>query len=170
MILRRGSWTPLVKTYRFCQLPRGGSLWRNRKLCRLTGNFAAMPKAPSQRTTSPGRGKMSRSDKKGNLSSAARLGEFAPIQASAPPLPQEAGAAAAVSLHDPARENAAPECPRLRSNESPSGAFKRQNGLALARWRGFAPTSSAGVPGLQIKNHFSAEYIRVAAPCVCFVP
>ena len=30
-----------------------------------------------------------------------------------------------------------------RSNESPSGAFKRQNGLAPARWRGFAPTSSA---------------------------
>ena len=32
---------------------------------------------------------------------------------------------------------------RLRSNESPSGAFKRQSGLASARWRGFAPTSSA---------------------------
>ena len=30
-----------------------------------------------------------------------------------------------------------------RSNESPSGAFKRQNGLVPARWRGFAPTSSA---------------------------
>ena len=30
-----------------------------------------------------------------------------------------------------------------RSNESPSGAFKRQNGLAPARWRGLAPTSSA---------------------------
>ena len=34
--------------------------------------------------------------------------------------------------------------PRLRSNESPSGAFKRQSGLAQARWRGFAPTSSVG--------------------------
>ena len=34
--------------------------------------------------------------------------------------------------------------PRLRSNESPSGAFKRPNGLALARWRGIAPTSSVG--------------------------
>ena len=31
---------------------------------------------------------------------------------------------------------------RLRSNESPSGAFEQQNGLAQARWRGFAPTSS----------------------------
>ena len=49
-----------------------------RKLCTLAGNFSVLPKAPSQRTTSPGRGKMSRSDKKGNLSSAARLGEFAP--------------------------------------------------------------------------------------------
>ena len=31
---------------------------------------------------------------------------------------------------------------RLRSNEVPSGDFKRQNGLASARWRGFTPTSS----------------------------
>ena len=31
---------------------------------------------------------------------------------------------------------------RLRSNESPSGAFEQQNGLAQARWRGLAPTSS----------------------------
>ena len=36
------------------------------------------------------------------------------------------------------------ESPRLRSNESPSGAFKRQSGLAQARWRGIAPTSSVG--------------------------
>ena len=36
--------------------------------------------------------------------------------------------------------------PRLRSNESPSGAFKRPNGLALARWRGLAPTSSGFFP------------------------
>ena len=36
------------------------------------------------------------------------------------------------------------ESPRLRSNESPSGAFKRQSGLAQARWRGVAPTSSVG--------------------------
>ena len=31
---------------------------------------------------------------------------------------------------------------RLRSNESPSGAFEQQNGLVQARWRGLAPTSS----------------------------
>ena len=31
---------------------------------------------------------------------------------------------------------------RLQSNESPSGAFEQQNGLALARWRGQALTSS----------------------------
>ena len=36
-----------------------------------------------------------------------------------------------------------------RSNESPSGAFKRQNGLAPARWRGFAPTSSATMHRMQ---------------------
>ena len=76
-IARHFLWgTPSVKTYRFCQLPLGGSLWRTRKLCALAGNCAAMPKAPSQRTTSPGGEKMSRSDKKGNLSSVARLGEF----------------------------------------------------------------------------------------------
>ena len=37
------------------------------------------------------------------------------------------------------------QVPRLRaqrSKESPSGAFKRQNGLASTRWRGCAPTSS----------------------------
>ena len=31
---------------------------------------------------------------------------------------------------------------RLRSNESLSGAFEQQNGLAQARWRGLTPTSS----------------------------
>ena len=31
---------------------------------------------------------------------------------------------------------------RLRSNAVPSGDCKRQNGLAPARWRGLAPTSS----------------------------
>ena len=41
--------TPSVKTGRFCQLPRGGSLWRNRILCASAGNFTAMPKAPSPR-------------------------------------------------------------------------------------------------------------------------
>ena len=38
---------------------------------------------------------------------------------------------------------------RLRSNESPSGAFEQQNGLAQARWRGFAPTSSATMHRMQ---------------------
>ena len=33
-------------------------------------------------------------------------------------------------------------CGAKRNNESPSGAFKRPNGLASARWRGLAPTSS----------------------------
>ena len=32
-----------------CQLPRRGSLWRNRILCASAGNFTAMPKAPSPR-------------------------------------------------------------------------------------------------------------------------
>ena len=41
--------TPSVKTGRFCQLPRRGSLWRSRKLCTLARNSPAMPKAPSQR-------------------------------------------------------------------------------------------------------------------------
>ena len=39
--------TPSVKTYRFCQLPLGGSLWRARKLCTLAGNFAAPEATPS---------------------------------------------------------------------------------------------------------------------------
>ena len=41
----------------------------------------------------------------------------------------ESGAANAVCLYDPSREKAILENPRLRSNESPSGAFKRQSGL-----------------------------------------
>ena len=46
---------------------------------------------------------------------------------------------------------------RLRSNESPSGAFEQQNGLAQARWRGLAPTSSdlsgsAGPKALSIRR------------------
>ena len=41
----------------------------------------------------------------------------------------ESGVANAVFLHDPSREKAILENPRLRSNESPSGAFKRQSGL-----------------------------------------
>ena len=45
----------------------------------------------------------------------------------------------------PSREKENLKNPRLRSNESPSGAFKRQNVLAGARWRGLAPTRSAGL-------------------------
>jgi len=33
-------------------------------------------------------------------------------------------------------------CETKWSNESPSGAFKWQNGLASAKWRSFTPTSS----------------------------
>ena len=55
----RAGQTPSVKACRLCQLPRRGSLWRARTLCTLARNLSAMPKAPSQRTTSPGRGKMS---------------------------------------------------------------------------------------------------------------
>ena len=42
--------------------------------------------------------------------------------------------------------------PRLRSNESPSGAFKRQSGLAPARWRGLTPTSSGSSRRLCVRN------------------
>ena len=57
----------LSQSLRLCQLPLGGSLWRERKLCTLAGNCAAMPKAPSPRTTSPGRGKMSPQVTKGGI-------------------------------------------------------------------------------------------------------
>ena len=39
------------------------------------------------------------------------------------------GAANAAFRYDPSREKAILENPRLCSNESPSGAFKRQSGL-----------------------------------------
>ena len=57
-----------------------------------------------------------------------------------------------------------------RSNESPSGAFKRQNGLAPARWRGFAPTSSAAsgayasTPPLLRHKHTKSEILAPYAP------
>ena len=41
----------------------------------------------------------------------------------------ESGAANAAFRYDPSREKAILENPRLCSNESPSGAFKRQSGL-----------------------------------------
>ena len=49
----------LSQSLRLCQLPLGGSLWRARKLCALAGNFSVLPKAPPQRTTSPGRDRFS---------------------------------------------------------------------------------------------------------------
>ena len=50
---------------------------------------------------------------------------------------------------------------RLRSNESPSGAFEQQNGLAQARWRGLAPTSSDlfSSAGLFKSNGFTLEIV-----------
>ena len=50
---------------------------------------------------------------------------------------------------------------RLRSNESPSGAFEQQNGLAQARWRGRAPTSSdlSSSAGPFKSNDFTLEIV-----------
>ena len=75
-------------------------------------------------------------------------------------------AAYAVCRYDPSCEKADQKNPRLRSNESPSGAFKRQNGLALARWRGHAPTSSADFSDLQIENKIPAEYGQSGAAAI----
>ena len=50
--------------------------------------------------------------------------------------------------------------PRLRSNESPSGAFKRQSGLAQARWRGLAPTSSGSFPTAVYPKPYSHPLCR----------
>ena len=58
-------------------------------------------------------------------------------------------------------ENANRKNPRLRSNESPSGAFKPQTGLR-SKCRVF---STARSPLLSRRGRR-----RVAAPCVCFVP
>ena len=50
---------------------------------------------------------------------------------------------------------------RLRSNESPSGPFEQQNGLAQARWRGLAPTSSdlSSSAGPFRTNDFTLEIV-----------
>ena len=40
-------------------------------------------------------------------------------------------------------------CEAQRSNESPSGAFKRQRGLRHSRWRGVAPTSATPTRSLE---------------------
>ena len=53
-------------------------------------------------------------------------------------------------------------CGAKRNNESPSGAFKRPNGLAAARWRGLAPTSSRLsmiVNRDSVINHRSKKFI-----------
>ena len=50
---------------------------------------------------------------------------------------------------------------RLRSNKNPSGAFEQQNGLAQARWRGLAPTSSdlSSSAGPFKSNDFTLEIV-----------
>ena len=57
----------------------------------------------------------------------------------------------------------------MRSNESPSGAFKRQNVLAGARWRGLAPTSSAGLACLLFHGNRLFPVQSVVA-CLKFLP
>ena len=55
-----------------------------------------------------------------------------------------------------------------RSNESPSGAFKRQNALAPARWRGFAPTSSAASGAYAstppLLRHKNTRKVKISRP------
>ena len=60
---------------------------------------------------------------------------------------------------------------RLRSNESPSGAFEQQNGLAQARWRGRAPTSSDSSSSAGPNKKWSElvsdrRWVRI----ICFLP
>ena len=59
-------------------------------------------------------------------------------------------------------------CAAQRSNESPSGAFKRPNGLALARWRGLAPTSATPTRLLrkcrrieEVKSRMDRKFSRI---------
>ena len=59
-------------------------------------------------------------------------------------------------------------CEAQRSNESPSGAFKRQRGLAQARWRGLAPTSATPTRSLrkcsrieEVKSRWSTRFSRI---------
>ena len=59
-------------------------------------------------------------------------------------------------------------CEAQRSNESPSGAFKRQRGLAQARWRGVAPTSATPTRSLrkcrriaEVKSQWSTTFSRI---------
>ena len=59
-------------------------------------------------------------------------------------------------------------CEAQRSNESPSGAFKRQRGLAQARWRGVAPTSATPTRSLrkcrriaEVKSRWNTTFSRI---------
>ena len=59
-------------------------------------------------------------------------------------------------------------CEAQRSNESPSGAFKRQRGLAQARWRGVAPTSATPTRSLrkcrciaEVKSRMDRTFSRI---------
>ena len=59
-------------------------------------------------------------------------------------------------------------CEAQRSNESPSGAFKRQRGLAQARWRGLAPTSVTPTRSLrkcrriaEVKSRMDRKFSRI---------
>ena len=59
-------------------------------------------------------------------------------------------------------------CEAQRSNESPSGAFKRQRGLAQARWRGLAPTSATPTRSLrkcsrieEVKSRMDRKFSRI---------
>ena len=59
-------------------------------------------------------------------------------------------------------------CEAQRSNESPSGAFKRQRGLAQARWRGLAPTSATPTRSLrkcrciaEVKSRMDRTFSRI---------
>ena len=56
---RRGELDSLSQNLTVLPAPSGREPLACRKLCTLAGNFSVMPKAPSQRTTSPGRDRFS---------------------------------------------------------------------------------------------------------------
>ena len=59
-------------------------------------------------------------------------------------------------------------CEAQRNNEVPSGDFKRPNGLAPARWRGFAPTSSAASGAYAstppLLRHKNTRKVKISRP------
>ena len=89
--------TPSVKAFGFATFPKGTAL-------AVAASFAATPKGAPL----------------GELASVARLKGFPPQRRAF----AESGAANAVSLHDPSCEKVVSKRLRLRSNESPSGAFE----------------------------------------------